>query len=68
MFFVIFALQNMYPYSPLKLLGYIVLGLAIYSGTIEVLKTFSREGLDFIMLLIPGWRQNVRVVVSVLFL
>ena len=35
---------------------------------IEVLKTFSSEDLDFIMLLIPWWLQNARVVISTLFL
>ena len=68
MFFVIAALQSMFSYSPLKLLGYIVLGFAIYSGMIKVLKTFSRQDLDFIMLLIPWWLQKVKVVISALFL
>ena len=68
MFFIIVALQSMFPYSPLLLLGYIVLGFAIYSGMIKVMRTFSREDLDFIMLLIPWWLQKVRVVISALFL
>ena len=68
MFFVIVALQSMFPYSPLKLLGYIVLGFAIYSGMRKVLKTFNKQDLDFIMLLIPWRLQKVRVVISVLFL
>ena len=68
MFFVIVAFQSMFSYSPLKLLGYIVLGVAIYSGMIKVLKTFNKQDLDFIMLLIPWWLQKVRVVISVLFL
>ena len=68
MFFVIFELQNILLYSPLKLLGYIVLGFAIYSGMIKVMRTFSREDLDFMMLLVPGWLQKVRVVISTLFL
>ena len=68
MFFIIVAFQSVLLYSPLKLLGYIVLGFAIYSGMIKVLKTFSREDLDFIMLLIPYGLKRVRVVMSVLFL
>ena len=68
MFFVIVALQSMFSYSPLKLLGYIVLGFAIYSGMIKILRTFSREDLDFMMLLVTGWLQKVRVVISTLFL
>ena len=53
MSFVIAALQRMSPYSPLKLLGYMVRGFAIYSGMIKTLRTFSRDDLDFVMLLIP---------------
>ena len=68
MFFVILGLQELFLYSPLKLLGYIVLGFAIYSGMIKVLKTFSSHDLDFIMLLIPWWLQKARVVISTLFL
>ncbi|MDA8055099.1 MAG: polysaccharide biosynthesis C-terminal domain-containing protein [Thermoplasmatales archaeon] len=68
MFFVIVELQSMFSYSPLKLLGYIVLGFAIYSGMIKILRTFSRQDLDFIMLLIPYWLKRVRVLISVLFL
>ncbi len=54
--------------SLLKHLGYIVLGFAIHSGMIKVLRTFSKEDLDFIMLQIPSWLQKVRVVISTLFL
>ena len=54
MFFVIVALQSMFSYSPLKLLRYIVLGFAIYSGMIKVLRTFTRKDLDFIIFLIAG--------------
>ncbi|MFG1445708.1 MAG: oligosaccharide flippase family protein [Thermoplasmatales archaeon] len=68
MFFIIFELQNILRYSPLKLLGYIVLGFAIYSGMIKVMRTFSREDLDFLMLLIPWWLQKVRGIISALFL
>ena len=68
MFFVIVALLSMFSYSPLKLLGYIVLGFAIYSGMIKILRTFAKEALDFIMLLIPWWLQKARVVISTLFL
>ena len=68
MFFVILELQRVFLYSPLKLFIYIVLGFAIYSGMIKVLRTFSRHDLDFIMLLIPWWLQNARVVISALFL
>ena len=68
MSFVIVALQRMPPYSPLNLFGYIVLGLTIYSGMIKVLRTFTREDLDFIMLLIPWWLQRIRALISLLFL
>ena len=69
MSFVIVALQSMFSCSPLKLLGYIVIvGFAIYSGMIKILRTFTREDLDFIIFLIPGWLQRVRVVIPTLFL
>ena len=68
MFFVIVVLQSMFSYSPLKLLVYIVLGLAIYSGMIKVLRTFAKEDLDFVMLLIPRWLQKIRAFISLLFL
>ena len=68
MFFIIVALQSMFPYSPLLLLGHIVRGLAIYSGMIKVMRTFSRKDLDFIKVIIPWWLQKVRVVISALFL
>ena len=67
MFFVIVVLQSMFSYSPLKLLGYIVLGFAIYSGMIKVMKTFNKGDLEFIMLLIPWWLQKVRKIISALF-
>lgn len=63
MFFVIVALQSMFSYSPLKLLGF-----AIYSGMIKILRTFAKEDLDFIMLLKPWLLQKVSVVISLLFL
>ena len=68
MFFFIFGLQKLFLYSPLKLLVYILLGFAFYSGMIKLLRTFSRQDLDFIMLLIPYWLKRVRVVIFVLFL
>ena len=68
MFFVIMVLQNVFLYSPLKLFLYIILGFAIYSGMIKVMKTFNRGDLDFIMLLIPWWLQRLRAVISTLFL
>ena len=68
MFYAIVALQSMFSYSPLLLIGYIILGFTICSGMIEVLRTFSREDIDFIMLPIPWWLQKVRVVISALFL
>ena len=45
-----------------------LLGFAIYSGMIKVLKTFSKHGLDFIMLLKPWLLQKVSVVISLLLL
>ncbi|MCW6157971.1 MAG: hypothetical protein LVQ63_00590 [Thermoplasmatales archaeon] len=68
MFFVIFGLQKLFLYSPLKLFAYILLAFAIYSRIIKVLKTFSRQDLDFMMLLIPWWLQRLRVMISALFL
>ena len=68
MFFVILVLQDVFLYSPLKLFLYIILGFAIYSGMIKVMKTFNRGDLDFIMLLIPWWLQRLRAVISTLFL
>ena len=68
MFFIIVELQSMSSYSPLKLLGYIVLGFAIYSIAIKILRTFSRDDLDFIMLLIPWRLQRIRGIISALFL
>lgn len=68
MFFVIFGLQKLFLYSLLKLLAYNLLGLAIYPGMIEVMKTFSKQGLDLIMLLIHRWLQKIRVLISTLFL
>jgi hypothetical protein len=55
-------------YSSLKHLGYIVLGFAINSGMVKVLKMFKREDLDFIMLLIPLWLQKVRILILALIL
>ena len=55
-------------YSSLKRLGYIVLGFAIYTGMIKVLKTFKKEDLDFIMLLIPLWLQKIRILILALIL
>ena len=54
--------------SQLKLMGYIGLGFAIYSGLIKVLMTFSRRDLDFIMLFIPWWLQKIRRLILVVFL
>lgn len=68
MFSIILELQNLFLYSPLKLLAYILLGFGIYSGLIKVMKTFNNQDLDFIMLLIPLWLQRVRGVISALFL
>ncbi|MEM3846496.1 MAG: oligosaccharide flippase family protein [Candidatus Parvarchaeota archaeon] len=68
MFLVIFALERMLPYSPLKLLIFILLGFAIYAGMIKVMKTFSKNDLDFIMLLIPWYLQRLKGLISLLFL
>ena len=68
MFLITALLGRVYPYSPLKLLLFILVGFAMYSGMIKVMKTFSREDLDFIMLLIPWWLQRLRAVISALFL
>ena len=68
MFFVILGLQELFLYSQLKLLAHILLGFAIYSGMIRVLKTFSKYGLDFIMLLIRWLLQKASVVILLLFL
>lgn len=68
MFFVILTLQDKFPYSPLKLFILIFLGFAIYAGMIKVMKTFAKEDIDFIMLLIPWWLQRIKIVISVLFL
>ena len=68
MFFIIFALQTVFLYSPLKLFAYILLGFSIYSGTIKAMGTFSREDLDFVMLLIPLWLKKLRAVLSTPFL
>jgi O-antigen/teichoic acid export membrane protein len=68
MFFIILGLQKLFLYSPLKLLAFIMLGFAIYSGMLKVLKTFDKRDLDFLMLLIPWWLQRVRAIISVLFL
>jgi hypothetical protein len=35
---------------------------------IKILKKFSSEALDFIMLLIPWWLQKVRRIISAQFL
>ena len=67
MFIVIFMLQWMLPYSPLKLLLFILVGFAIYSGLIKLLRTFSKKDLDFIMLLFPWFLQRLKGVISLLF-
>lgn len=68
MFLVVVTFERMLPYSPLKLLLFITVGFAIYSGMIKVLKTFDKSDLDFIMHLMPWWLQRLKVVISVLFL
>jgi O-antigen/teichoic acid export membrane protein len=68
MFLVVFVLQRMFLYSPLKLFLCIFLGLAIYSIMIKVMRTFNDSDLDFIMLLIPWWLQKVKAIISLLFL
>jgi O-antigen/teichoic acid export membrane protein len=68
MFFVVFIVQRMLLYSPLRLIFYIVLGFAVYSGMIKFMKTFDKNDLEFIMRLIPWWLQRIKVVISVLFL
>ncbi len=68
MFIVIFMLQRILPYSPLNLLLFILIGFAIYSGLIKLLRTFSEKDLDFIMLLIPWWLWRTKALISLLFL
>ena len=68
MFLVINTLQRMLPYSPLKLLLFIIVGFAIYLGMVKVLKTFNKSDLEFIMSLIPWWLQKIKGVISVLLL
>ncbi|MEM3859812.1 MAG: oligosaccharide flippase family protein [Candidatus Micrarchaeaceae archaeon] len=68
MFIVVFTLERMLPYSPLKLLLLIVLGFAIYSGMIKVLKTFNKNDLDFVILLMPWFLQRSKRLISLLFL
>ena len=67
MFIVIFMLQRILPYSPLKLLLLILIGFVIYSGLIKLLRTFSKKDLDFIMLLFPWFLQRLKGVISLLF-
>lgn len=54
-FFIILGLQKIFLYSQLKLPIYILFGVEIYSGMNKVLKTFSRKGPNFVMLLIILW-------------
>jgi hypothetical protein len=54
-FFIILGLQKIFLYSQLKLTKYILFGVEIYSGMNKVLKTFSRKGPNFVMLLIILW-------------
>ncbi len=68
MFLIIFGLQKLFLYSPLRLLIYILLGFGIYSGMIKLMKTFSKGDLDFIMTLIPWRLKKLKVVISTLFL
>lgn len=68
MFFAVFELQRLFLYSPLKLFLYIFVGFAIYSGTIKVLRTFSKDDMEFVMGLLPWGLQRIRVVISALFL
>ncbi len=58
----------MFFYSPLKLFWYMVPGICHIIWNDKVLRTFSKEDLDVIMLLIPWWLQKARVVISTLFL
>ena len=67
MFIIIFVLQRILPYSPLKLLLLILIGFVIYSGLIKLLRTFSKKDLDFIMLLFPWFLQRLKGVISLLF-
>ena len=68
MSFVIVTLQGMFFYSPLKLFWYMVPGICHIIWNDKVLRTFSKEDLDVIMLLIPWWLQKARVVISTMFL
>lgn len=68
MFFTISIIQKILLFSPMMLIFYIVLGFAVYSGMIKGLKTFDKDDLEFIMLLIPLWLQRIKIVISVLFL
>ena len=68
MFILIFSLQRMLQYSPLKLLLFILTGFATYSGLIKLLRTFNKKDLDFIMLLFPWFLQRLKGIISILFL
>jgi O-antigen/teichoic acid export membrane protein len=68
MFIVIFLIQAVIHYSPLRLFLLIFLGFAIYLGMMKVLRTFDREDLEFVMVLVPDWMQKVRRVLSAFFL
>jgi O-antigen/teichoic acid export membrane protein len=67
MFLIVFLLQAAIHYSPLRLFFLVFLGFVIYLGMIKVLKTFNRDDLDFIMLLVPDWLWKAKKLLAVLF-
>jgi O-antigen/teichoic acid export membrane protein len=68
MFLITALLVKAFPYSPLKLLLFILVGFSVYSLMIKMLRTFSRQDADFVMLLIPHWLQRIKSVISLFFL
>ncbi|MCL4447492.1 MAG: flippase [Thermoplasmatales archaeon] len=68
MFIVILLLQAAIHYSPLRLFLLIFLGFGVYMGMMKVLRTFNRDDIDFIMVLVPDWMQKIKRVISFLFL
>lgn len=67
MFTGIFLLQAAIHYSPLWLFFMIFLGFVIYLGMIKALKTFNKEDLEFVMILVPAWPRKIKKVISFLF-
>ncbi|MCL4333839.1 MAG: oligosaccharide flippase family protein [Candidatus Thermoplasmatota archaeon] len=68
MFTTTFLLQSAIHYSPLRLFFMIFLGFVIYIGMMKMLRTFDKEDIDFIMVLMPDWIQKIKSVFSILFL